>query len=106
MTQRVIPLKSQSFQILSHTGLQPGVTAVCVGLKLIHAAESLIERLPERKWRKTSTTDCLVTVQLHLIRLMQPARAHVIHAYRAALARVLLDSKVILVVIRRLQLAA
>ena len=106
MTEGVVAAQRQAAPLLRIGDLKSGIIAVGAGAKLVDIAESLIERLLVGKRRKASIADCLVAVQLHLVRLMEPARADVIHAQVAARTDLLLNAEVVLVVIRRLERSA
>src|SRR5271166_5034254 len=106
MAEGVVRAQSQAADLLGQICLQSGIDAVCAGLKLIHAAESSIERLLIGIRRKASVANRLVTIQLNLIWLMNPACADVIDPCRALRANTLFNPEVILVVIRCLERAA
>src|SRR5208283_4522512 len=106
MAKGVVTAQSKSAELLGDVGLQARVITGCIGLKLVDAAKSLIERLLVGIGSKAPVAYILVAVQLNLVRLMDTARSHIVHPHCAMRAGLLLDAKTVLIVVRRLQNAA
>ncbi len=86
--------------------MQTGVRAVGIGAELIDAAESLIQRAAETVGSKAAVADILISVELHLVRLMQPTSAYEVGSERAPCAYLLFDSGAVLVIQGSFQSAA
>ena len=80
VTERVVGAQRQSPPLLGVGGLKTGITAVGIGAKLIDIPEALIERPLVRERRKTPIAHRLIAIELHLVRLMEPACTHEIDA--------------------------
>ena len=93
MAVGVVCTQHQTAELLGCAGLQPGVVTARIRTKFIYVAKALIERLAIGKGREASVAHRLVSVQLHLVRLMHGARAHVIQAQRAARSQFALDAE-------------
>ncbi len=103
MTEGVVAAQGQAAPLLRVDGLQSAVDTVRPGLELGDISKSLIERLLIGKRRKASIADVLVAVELHLVGFVQSARAHEVGAQIAARADLLLNTEIVLVVIRGLE---
>ncbi len=100
MTERVVPVQSQSTPLLGICGLQSGITAVGVRAKLIDIPKALIEWSLVWIRSETSIANRLIAIELHLERLMQPSCAYEIDPQVPTRTDLLLDAEVVLVVIR------
>ena len=99
-------MQRESAPLLRVSGLKSGITAVGVRAKLIHISKALIERLLVWKRREAAVADRLIAIELHLERLMEPARADEVDPQAAPRADLLLNAEVVLVVIRRFERSA
>src|ERR1017187_7858750 len=76
----VIAAQREPAEPLASAGLQSAVVTARTGTKLVDVTEALVEWLVECEGSKAAIAHRLIAIQLHLVRLIHGARAHIVHA--------------------------